>query len=152
MTIRRRRSRPPSAGASDGTFPAAAATLIAIGVVLAALDLTRPAVPLPRGRHGLARRTKRPAAQLRAHQNPYAWANAADIRALDAYPYLYPPPLAWIWGFGLNASLWVGLKIASLAALGLFAVRATSLPAARASCSRPRLSGWRSPSRRSSTT
>jgi hypothetical protein len=115
---------------SDGTFPAAAATLIAIGVVLAALDLTVLPYLFREGATDW-RAYEEAGIQLRAHQNPYAWASAADIRALTAYPYLYPPPLAWIWGFGLNASLWMGLKVASLVALGLFAVRATPLPLPR---------------------
>jgi hypothetical protein len=115
---------------SDGTFPAAAATLIAIGIVLAFLDLTVLPYLFREGATDW-RAYGEAAAQLRAHQNPYAWASAADIRALTAYPYLYPPPLAWIWGFGLNASLWMGLKVASLAALGLFTIRATPLPRQR---------------------
>ena len=115
---------------SDGTFPAAAATLIGIAVVLAALDLTVLPYLFREGATDW-RAYDEAATGLRAHQNPYAWANASDIRALTAYPYLYPPPLAWLWGLGLNASLWLAIKVASLATLGLFAIRATPRPSDR---------------------
>ena len=113
-----------------GTFPAAAASLIAAAIVIACLDLAILPYVLREGATDWAAYEQ--AGRLIAlHQNPYAWADTPDIRALTPYPYLYPPPLAWIWNLGFTPALWLGLKIASLAALAAFAWRHAPTAAAR---------------------
>jgi hypothetical protein len=113
-----------------GTFPAAAASLIAAAIVIACLDLAILPYVLREGATDWAAYEQ--AGKLMAsHQNPYAWADAADIRALTPYPYLYPPPLAWLWGVGFTPGLWLALKIASLGGLAAFAWRYASTPGGR---------------------
>jgi hypothetical protein len=68
---------------------------------------------------------------LAAGTSPYAWTANEDIRALTAYPYIYPPPLAAIWGLGLTASLFLGVKVAATFAVGAFAVSASRIGAER---------------------
>jgi hypothetical protein len=68
---------------------------------------------------------------LAAGTSPYAWTANEDIRALTAYPYIYPPPLAALWGLGMTASMFLGLKIAATFAVGAFAVSASRIGAER---------------------
>jgi hypothetical protein len=119
-------SRPTIATAvgsrANGTFPAATASLVAIVIVLVAIDVTLVPYVLREGATDWAAYDYA-SGLLDLNQNPYAWASAPDIRAITTYPYLYPPPLAWIWGLGLNPQLWLTVKVASLAGLGAFAWR-----------------------------
>jgi hypothetical protein len=68
---------------------------------------------------------------LAAGTSPYAWTANDDIRALTSYPYIYPPPLAAIWGLGLTAGLFLGLKVAATFAVGAFAISASRIAAER---------------------
>jgi hypothetical protein len=114
---------------ANGTFPAAIATLLAIGIVLVAIDAALVPYILQEGATDWAAYDYA-SGLLHLHQNPYAWASAPDIRAVTNYPYLYPPPLAWLWGLGFNPQLWLAVKVASLAGLGAFAWRyASTMPA-----------------------
>jgi hypothetical protein len=56
-----------------------------------------------------------------AHGSLYPWTVSADVRAVTDYPYLYPPPLALLWSFGLTPALYAVLKALSLVTLAAFA-------------------------------
>jgi hypothetical protein len=108
-------------GSRDPSWPPGAAALLLVAIVLALIDWVAVPVLLQEGATDW-RAYEGGAQALAAGTSPYAWTANSDIRALTAYPYIYPPPLAAIWGQGLTAPLFLGLKIASAFALGAFSV------------------------------
>jgi hypothetical protein len=102
-------------------------TLIAAALVIGIIDVV--AVPVILREQATDWRAYDQAAQaLRAHEPLYRWTVAEDVRAVTDYPYLYPPPLAAIWGLGLSPALFAILKALSVGTMAAFAARA---PAAR---------------------
>jgi hypothetical protein len=101
-------------------WPPAALVLIAAALVVALLDV----VVVPVLLHEQAtdwRAYEGAAEQLARGESPYVWTVDPDVRAVTDYPYIYPPPLAAIWGLGLTAPLLAVLKITSMATLVTFA-------------------------------
>jgi hypothetical protein len=111
-------------------WPPGALALVVVAFVLALIDWVAIPVLLQEGATDW-RAYEGGARALAAGVSPYAWTASEDIRKLTAYPYIYPPPLAAIWGFGLTASLFLGLKIASTFVVGAFAFPATPKGRAR---------------------
>ena len=111
-------------GTVNRHWPPGALALVVVAFVLALIDWVAVPVLLQEGATDW--RAYEGAAQtLAAGASPYAWTASDDIRAITAYPYIYPPPLAAIWGLGLTASLFLVLKIASSFVVGGLAIQAT---------------------------
>jgi hypothetical protein len=108
----------------DRPWPSGAFALIVVAAVLAIIDIVAVPVLLQEGATDW-RAYEGGAQALAAGVSPYAWVANDDIRALTQYPYIYPPPLAAIWGLGLTATIFLGLKVASTTALGAFAISST---------------------------
>jgi hypothetical protein len=108
-------------GTRKPSWPPGALAILLVAIVLALIDWVAIPVLLQEGATDW-RAYEGGAQALAAGTSPYAWTANDDIRALTAYPYIYPPPLAAIWGLGMTASLFLGLKIASIFAVGAFAV------------------------------
>ena len=118
------------AGTAQRRWPPGTLALVVVAFVLALIDWI--AVPVLLQERATDWRAYEGAAQaLAAGVSPYAWTASEDIRKLTAYPYIYPPPLAAIWGLGLTASLFLGLKVASTFVVGAFAIPATQKGRAR---------------------
>jgi hypothetical protein len=117
-------------GTSDHLWPPGALAILLVAIVLVLIDWVAIPVLLQEGATDW-RAYEGGAQALAAGTSPYAWTANDDIRAMTAYPYIYPPPLAAIWGVGMTASLFLGLKIASTFAVGAFAVSASRIGAER---------------------
>jgi hypothetical protein len=118
----------PDAG--DHLWPRGAMAIVLVAIVLVLIDWVAIPVLLQEGATDW-RAYEGGAQALAAGTSPYAWTANDDIRALTAYPYIYPPPLAAIWGLGLTASLFLGVKVAATFAVGAFAVSASRIGAER---------------------
>lgn len=114
-----------AARASD--WPRAALVLAAAAIVVGLIDVI--AVPVLLREQATDWRAYEGAAQLLAQGgSPYVWTVDPDVRAVTDYPYIYPPPLAAIWGLGLNAPLFAALKAVSLATMIAFVRVASRAP------------------------
>jgi glycosyl transferase family 87 len=63
------------------------------------------------------------AGSLRSGGPLYPWTTYPDIRSFGQHAYLYPPPLAAIWSWGLTPETFATLKVAALAASTSLLVR-----------------------------
>jgi hypothetical protein len=117
-------------GIRNPSWPPGALAVLLVAIVIALIDWVAVPVLLQEGATDW-RAYEGGAQALAAGTSPYAWTANDDIRALTAYPYIYPPPLAAIWGLGMTASLFLGLKIAATFAVGAFAVGASRIGAER---------------------
>jgi len=108
-------------GSRNPSWPPGATAILLVAIVLLLIDWVAVPVLLQEGATDW-RAYEGGAQALAAGTSPYAWMANDDVRALTQYPYIYPPPLAAIWGLGLTASVFLGLKIASTFAIGAFGV------------------------------
>jgi hypothetical protein len=101
-------------------WPPAALVLIAAALVVALLDVV--VVPVLLQEQATDWRAYEGAAkQLARGESPYVWTVDPDVRAITDYPYIYPPPLAAVWGLGLTAPIFAVLKVLSIATMVAFA-------------------------------
>lgn len=99
-------------------WPNAALALLAAGLVVAILDAV--VVPILVQEQATDWKAYEGAATLLARgASPYVWTADPDVRAITDYPYIYPPPLAAIWGAGLTPALFAALKVVALGAMAL---------------------------------
>jgi hypothetical protein len=107
-------------GVVPPSFPNGAFVVVAAAIVLAAIDIV--AVPILLREQATDWRAYDEAARaLAAGDSAYRWIVSPDVRAITDYPYLYPPPLAALWGLGLTATVFAILKAVSVAAIGTLA-------------------------------
>ena len=103
----------------ERTWPNAALALLAAALVIAILDAV--VVPVLVQEQATDWRAYEEASLLLARgESPYRWTVDPNVRAVTDYPYIYPPPLAAIWGVGLTPALFAALKVAALGAMALF--------------------------------
>ena len=108
-----------------GALASPALALVVAAIVIGLLDVV--AVPVLLREQATDWRAYEGAAELLARGEPlYGWTVDPDIRATTDYPYIYPPPLAAIWGWGLTPMVFAALKVASLTALVAFVGVATT--------------------------
>lgn len=124
------RSRPAGtirSAARSPYWPGAALALVAAALVIGLIDVV--AVPVLLREQATDWRAYEGASRLlAAGVSPYVWTVDPDVRAVTDYPYIYPPPLAALWGLGLTAPLFAALKVASLATMVAFARVASPTP------------------------
>lgn len=100
--------------------PSGAFALFAALLVLAVVDVA--VVPILLREQATDWRAYEGGAQLLASGGSlYGWTVDPDVRAVTDYPYLYPPPLAAIWGIGFTPELFAVLKVAGVFAMAVFA-------------------------------
>lgn len=100
--------------------PSGAFALFAALLVLAIVDVA--VVPILLREQATDWRAYERGAQLLASGGSlYGWTVDPDVRAVTDYPYLYPPPLAAIWGVGFTPELFAALKVAGVFAMAALA-------------------------------
>ncbi len=116
------RRRGAGSASLDGPspFPTAAFAVLVVALVVALVDVAVVPILLHEGSTDW-RAYDEAARALAAHQPLYPWAATAEIRDVTAYPYLYPPALAAIWGLGLTAPMFAVIKVLSVGTMAVFA-------------------------------
>jgi hypothetical protein len=108
------------AGSRTTAGPNATFALLATALVLLIVDIV--VVPVLLREQATDWRAYEGGARLLASGGSlYGWTIDPDVRAITDYPYLYPPPLAAIWGTGFTPELFAVLKIVAVFAVTAFA-------------------------------